>query len=426
MAKVNDGTTWQSAPGFNLVPTALKTTNYTAAAGEEVVCDTSGGAFTVTFPTAPANNTVVGVKLVTTGNTLTVALGGTDHFEKATGLTSRTMGGLNETLVCSYYTGVWYVLVNNDRALVTGYASVPNTATAGQVGVDVQIDVQSFSTPGTFTWTRPTWATNNSLVLVLVTGAGGGGGSGRRGATGTVRGAGGGGQGGFRSRSEFIAGDIPGTVTVTVGAGGAQALAPTTDDTDGANGNAGGASSFGRYVYASGGAGGLKGTGTDGGLGGTTAAGARGTWPGAPGMQGAGVSTAANPETNEFGVFAASQLTANVMACGGGGGGAGINASNTNQVGSDGGDVNGWADGTVAGGTAGAGSGGGTGGSLADPYTASGGGGGGRASAANALGGGPGGTPGGGGGGGGGATNTFTAGNGAVGGDGFVRVITRP
>lgn len=59
--------------------TSTKAANYTAAAGEIVVCDSSGGAFTVTLPSAPANGTLVTVaKIDTSQNAVTVSRGGTD------------------------------------------------------------------------------------------------------------------------------------------------------------------------------------------------------------------------------------------------------------------------------------------------------------------------------------------------------------
>lgn len=80
--------------GTTLTPTAVKTANYTAAAGDLVLCDISAGSFTVTFPTAPADKTQIGVKVVaspwqagvSSGNetwpiqSVTAAAGGSDKF----------------------------------------------------------------------------------------------------------------------------------------------------------------------------------------------------------------------------------------------------------------------------------------------------------------------------------------------------------
>lgn len=66
-----------AAPGGGgVLQTATKTANYTAAEGELVVCNTSGGAFTITLPPHPTSGARVGVYLATAGNTLTVARNG--------------------------------------------------------------------------------------------------------------------------------------------------------------------------------------------------------------------------------------------------------------------------------------------------------------------------------------------------------------
>lgn len=117
-------------------------------------------------------------------------------------------------------------------------------------------DTQTYSTPGTYTWTKPTSFTPRS-VYVLMWGGGGGGGGGYSAAAGTNRLGGGGGGGGAFNYRIFPASDLPSTVTVTVGSGGlggvggnAAGLATT--------GSAGEVSSFGDYLFAFGGGGVLR------------------------------------------------------------------------------------------------------------------------------------------------------------------------
>ena len=66
--------------------TAVKTSAYTAVAGDLVRCDTSGGAFTVTVPSSPAANDRYGVILTTEAsgqaNALTVSAGSGTHDNK--------------------------------------------------------------------------------------------------------------------------------------------------------------------------------------------------------------------------------------------------------------------------------------------------------------------------------------------------------
>lgn len=58
-----------------LVATAAKTANYTAVAGDLVVCNTSGGAFTVNLPASPATDARVGVYLGSTDGLSGVTIG---------------------------------------------------------------------------------------------------------------------------------------------------------------------------------------------------------------------------------------------------------------------------------------------------------------------------------------------------------------
>lgn len=118
---------------------------------------------------------------------------------------------------------------------------------------------QSFTTVGANTWTKPS---TGSVALVECWG---GGGSGQRGSP-----AAGGGGGGYHARWLPLSG-LPASVSVTIGAGGA------SRSTNGAGYN-GGTSSFGSYLSAYGGAGGM----TSGGGGGGQLSGAVGSTPGKP------------------------------------------------------------------------------------------------------------------------------------------------
>tara|TARA_R100001530_G_scaffold26226_3_gene21102 strand:- start:3279 stop:4685 length:1407 start_codon:yes stop_codon:yes gene_type:complete len=62
-----------AASGGDIDTVVSKTANYTASWGELVLCDTSGGSFTITLPAASTNDgKVIIVKHVTAGNTLTI------------------------------------------------------------------------------------------------------------------------------------------------------------------------------------------------------------------------------------------------------------------------------------------------------------------------------------------------------------------
>lgn len=100
--------------GFTLTRTAVKTTTYSAGAGELVPCDTTSGGFTVTLPAAPADGTIVAVKHVTQASTnaVTIARGGSDAFNKTGSTTSLTLDLLNQGVLLMYQasTAIWTVL----------------------------------------------------------------------------------------------------------------------------------------------------------------------------------------------------------------------------------------------------------------------------------------------------------------------------
>jgi hypothetical protein len=170
-------------------------------------------------------------------------------------------------------------------------------------------NVQWFnSTPGSYTWTKPSGA---KTVYVFVVGAGGGGGSGRCDAAGTARCGGGGGGAGAAMPAWFVASDLTSTVAVTVAAGGSGGAAVNTTATSGNAGGAGGGSVFGTYLRAAGGGGGGAGTATTG-LGGASSIGI------APGNSGAAAST-----TGLVGNGPTGSIGAN-----GGGSGGGITSAN--------------------------------------------------------------------------------------------------
>lgn len=104
-----------------LTPTATKTANYTAASGDMVKTDTSGGSFTVTLPSAPPVNTTIGVKQIAVAglgtNATTITCGGSDVLNKSGGPTTMTLDRLNQTVIMQYGTGgIWTVQATDPAA----------------------------------------------------------------------------------------------------------------------------------------------------------------------------------------------------------------------------------------------------------------------------------------------------------------------
>ena len=119
-------------------------------------------------------------------------------------------------------------------------------------------NVQSFTTPGTFTWTNPVGAP--AITRVFICAGGGGGGSGADLAATTAGSGGGGGGGAACMEASFNTAQLGATETVTVGAAGTAGAAVTSTGA-GNPGGIGGSSSFGTtpYLTAYGGGGGAGG-----------------------------------------------------------------------------------------------------------------------------------------------------------------------
>lgn len=255
--------------------------------------------------------------------------------------------------------------------------------------------VQEFSTPGSFTWTKPPVGT---MALIQAWGAGGSGGK----STSQSNGADGGGGGAYVEVTLLLA-SLPSSVTVTVGAGGAAVSVA-------GNGNNGANTTFGSILTAYGGDGGNGGSAVGGMFGGAgggvTSRGASGTGGGPSGGAVGSNSVGGDSLLGGGGGGLASSTAGRAggnSIDGGGGGGANGNGGSGNPAaggnsfrGGGGGGSRGWA---MAGGAGGVSQFGGNGGAGAT------GGGNGTAGA----------QPGGGGGG-------AESGNSGKGGDGRVRV----
>lgn len=127
-----------TATGGTMAMKASQTANYTAAAGDFVPVSASGGAVTVTLPTAPANGTRVTVmKTDTSTNTVTISRGGTTDVINVAAQTSLTLSNYLGVATLEYASaaGIWYnqeasapahfTLLAQSGTRATGYGDLP-------------------------------------------------------------------------------------------------------------------------------------------------------------------------------------------------------------------------------------------------------------------------------------------------------------
>jgi len=286
------------------VVTLSATVGITAAQLGLVLLDAGGGARTFTLPAA---NAALGVREVVlrrvdvTSNALVIAASGTDKI-----MLDTTAEAAGQTTTELLFAGD-FLRLRSDGAgkwWCVGQAQLPGSIASGLV---------AFTAPGSHTFTvPPVLRSGRRVPTITVVGGGGGGGEGPSGWRG---GGGGGGGAGILRRS--LAGVL--SVAVTVGAGGAGGVGV------GVGGQAGGSSSFGAYVSATGGGGGGDGAGGSPGA----APGADATLIGAHGSDGGGGGGgggSGDGGASAFGGGGRSGDSTGVAGCqhgGGGGGGVG-------------------------------------------------------------------------------------------------------
>ena len=387
--------------------TTVKTTGFTATAGEGYFCDTTSAAFTVTLPASPSAGDLVGIKdyaNTADTNNITIGRNGSNIEGVANDFVIEVEGG-SITLIYVDATKGWLSTAAAKASDITEQALFV-TATGGTITTSGDFKIHTFTGPGTFTVSCAGNPTGSSTVdyLVIAGGGAGGGGAGGSGA----------GAGGYRESSGAASGcysvsplgacvsALPVSATaypITVGAGGTGVNAggtsapPGSDSTFSTITSAGGARGVGEQNNGStGGSGG--GAGHHGGAGVSYSGGAGNTPPVAPpqGQSGGGSSpcgptdrkagggggagaTGSTSPTGNGGNGVTSSITASPVTRAGGGGGGGESASPSNlsrqgSGGSGGGGNSGPVSGGVgANGTVNTGSGGG--GSVRAPQPAS-------------------------------------------------------
>ena len=257
--------------------TTVKTSGFTAVAGEGYFVNTTGGAVSVNLPAGSAG-AVVGFKdyaKTFDTNNVTLVQNGSDKIGGSTVNATLDVEGIAVTLVFIDSTQGWLVTDSGlqseapTAAFITATGGTITTAPCGN------FKIHTFTGPGTFSVSCAGNAAGNNQIEYLVVAGGGGGGASY---------GGGAGAGGFRFASPSISPltypakplAAPSTLTatltdftVTIGGGGA-AITPDGSSTP-VIGNPGVASTFSTITSAGGGGGGSgggPGLGQDGGSGG--------------------------------------------------------------------------------------------------------------------------------------------------------------
>lgn len=177
-----------------LTLTAVKTANYTLAAGEDVRFDATTGSLTATLPTAPADKTLVRASLVATaaGHTLTMACGGSDVIDVAGGAASLILYDQHAAVLLEYQSAaaVWTVRastllpagalgtaallpVDTDVNMVANSDSLLATQKATRTYVQRKLAVKSYKSPGATAATAAALPACTATTTVLTASANG-------------------------------------------------------------------------------------------------------------------------------------------------------------------------------------------------------------------------------------------------------------
>ena len=288
--------------------TTVKTSTFTAVAGEGYFVNTTGGAVTVNLPAGTAGAVVAIKDYAGTfdTNAVTLVQNGSDKIGGSTINGTLQTEGIAVTLVFIDSTQGW--LVTDSGLQTEAPTALYVTATGGTITTSGDFKIHTFTGPGTFCVSASGNAGGSNTVDYLVVAGGGGGGE--------FYGAGGG-AGGARmsagtSSGSYTVGPLGACVSalsvpvaaypITIGAGGAGNTSGTpTPGGGGYDGVPGTVSTFSSITSAGGGGGaGSQGPARDGKSGGSGGGGTGGP-PSAASCGGAGNSPPVNPAQGQPG-----------------------------------------------------------------------------------------------------------------------------
>ena len=215
--------------------TTVKTSTFTAVAGEGYFVNTTGGVVSVNLPAGTAGAVVAVKDYANTfdTNAVTLVQNGSDKIGGSTVNATLDVEGIAVTLVFIDSTQGWLVTDDGLQSVAptAQYICASVSGSCNTIANSGDFKIATFKGPGTFTVNSVGNAAGSNTIDYLVVAGGGGGGS----STNTPQGASGGGGGGFRVSNGYcspaplmsplaVPAALPVTATgypVTIGAGGA-------------------------------------------------------------------------------------------------------------------------------------------------------------------------------------------------------------
>ena len=238
--------------------TTVKTSGFTAVAGEGYFVNTTGGAVTVNLPAGTAGAVVAVKDYANTfdTNAVTLVQNGSDKIGGSTVNATLTTEGIAVTLVFIDSTQGWLVTDSGLQSEAPTAQFI--TATGGTITTCGNCKIHTFTGPGTFTVCNVAIPANNKLAYLVVAGGAGSSHS-------PTNSSGGSGAGGFRegrcnpvtpyTASPLVTTGLTATIAsfpITVGGGGAGGSPPSPRGSNGNN------SVFSTITSTGGGAGGAQ------------------------------------------------------------------------------------------------------------------------------------------------------------------------
>jgi hypothetical protein len=166
-----------SGTGSGMTLVGDKSANYSLSANQFATANISSASITFTLPTAPANGTLCGGKIVVAGagHTLTVSTGGSDVFDEAGGSTSSVLYGNGDSKTWEYDTAnaTWVAVSTDDPNDFGSYDGGTITTTWALPSLSYDVAYATLTASDTATITLPQAVAGKTLTLEITAPASG-------------------------------------------------------------------------------------------------------------------------------------------------------------------------------------------------------------------------------------------------------------